>query len=208
MQNLKININGVTLDIVLETLNIKYENNSLSNEFNGLHSSYPLMIVENENTKKALGSNDISSVLKQKEVDVRVFIFGEQYYGKLQVLSIIKGFRKCNIKFFSRIVEITSEKIGSFMPTIYVNPNNNDPFITESEILSPGCQKRRQRDPPAPKWTLPRFPRGLRFVKRVPAPVLECTSSPSPARPRPGPAAALPLARPPDCEQSLEAGRL
>jgi len=134
MKRIKILKNGIFLDIVKQTMSLKYENNALSTDFKGNYSSYPFLILENDNTKKALGPSDITSINKQKTIDVSVFFAGDKYFGKLQVLSFLPGFRKCNLKFSSKIIEITSTKISKFMPVVSVIPGETNPVPYAEEI--------------------------------------------------------------------------
>lgn len=142
MKRIKILKNGVFLDIVRQTMSIKYENNALSTEFKGNYSSYPFLILENANTKTALGPADITSINKKKTVDVSVLFAGDKYFGKLQVLSFLPGFRKCNLKFSSRIIEITSTKVSKFMPVVSVIPGETNPvpYTEEIEDYIPGAE--------------------------------------------------------------------
>ena len=104
MAIIRIVANGIELDFVRETLKIKKENNSFIPTFKVSYNSYPFLIVENSKTASALGTREITSVLKKKIVPVFVYEMGIPYYGELEIISYISGFRKCNLRFGSDII--------------------------------------------------------------------------------------------------------
>lgn len=121
MSLIKIYANFIELDIVKETLTIVKENNALIQDFKVSYSENPFLVIENENTLLALGTRDITSIKKIKVVDVFVFELGEKYFGKIQILSYEKGFRKCTLKYGTELLSIMDKKIADFMPIITVN---------------------------------------------------------------------------------------
>lgn len=127
MSLIKIMVNDIEIDFVKETLSIKKENNALSRDFKVSHSSFPFLIIENGNAKKALGTRDLSSIKKVKIVEVVVFEGGNKYIGELQILSYIAGFRKCNLKYASALLSIMNKKISEFMPIVSVIPGETNP---------------------------------------------------------------------------------
>lgn len=139
---LKIIANSIELDFVKESLSIKTENNAFTRDFKISASSYPFLIVENRNTKLALGTRDLASVKKNKTIKVTVFEGGNKFYGELQVLSYLEGFRKCNLKYSSIIFSLMNKKISEFMPVISVIPNevNPIPFAEESDQIIEGSE--------------------------------------------------------------------
>jgi hypothetical protein len=133
MSLIKIVANGVELDFVKDTLSIKKENNALIRDFKVSYSSVPFLIIENGNTKKALGTRDLASIKKIKTINVAVFEGGKKYVGELQILSYINGFRKCNLKYATQILTIINRKISEFMPVVSVIPGESSPIpFTES----------------------------------------------------------------------------
>lgn len=142
MSLLKIIANNLELDFVKESLSIKTENNAFTRDFKVSASSYPFLIVENRNTKLALGTRDLASVKKNKIIEVIVFEGGNKYYGELQVLSFPDGFRKCNLKYSSKIFSLMNKKIAEFMPVISVIPDeiNPIPYTEESEQIIEGSE--------------------------------------------------------------------
>lgn len=142
MRSIRIVVERYEIEVVSSTFTLRSENNALSSDFKGIFNSFPFLVVENEITKKALGSIDITSINKKKVVSVFVHLLGHRYYGQLQILSIIKGFRKCDLKFFSKIIEITSLKLPSFMPVISVIPNETNPipYTDKSENYVSGAE--------------------------------------------------------------------
>lgn len=142
MSLIQIIAKNIELDFVKESLSIKIENNSLSREFKVSHSSYPFLIVENKKTKVALGTRELASVKKNKIIEVIVLEGGNQYYGELQVLSYLDGFRKCNLKYSSIILSIMNKKIADFMPVVSIIPDVIDPipFSENSEAPVEGSQ--------------------------------------------------------------------
>ncbi|UOX32437.1 hypothetical protein LXD69_10270 [Flavobacterium sediminilitoris] len=127
MSIIKIFANNIELNFQKDTLRLKKENNSLSSEFKVTHSTAPFLIIENENTKKALGSSDITSINKKKIIPVTVLELGVKYYGELQQLSVLNGFRKCNLKYNSELLTVINKKISEFMPIVSVIPDETDP---------------------------------------------------------------------------------
>lgn len=164
MSLIKIIANNIELDIVKETLTIIKENNAFIDDFKVSYSDFPFLIVENSKTKKALGSRDITSVNKPKIVPVIVEELNEKYFGELQILSYLKGYRKVTIKYATELLTIMDKSIESFMPVVSVIPNEQDPvsFSEESEINYPGSEFWRDHPVtfleqyfPAVKWQFP-----------------------------------------------------
>ena len=137
---IRIVANGIELDIVKETLTITKENNALSNDFKVSYSNFPFLIVENIKTIRALGSRDITSRSKPKIIPVVVEELGEKYYGELQMLSYLKGFRKVTLKYATELLTIMDKPLAEFMPVVSVIPGETDPvpFTEESETVVPG----------------------------------------------------------------------
>lgn len=133
MSLIKIVANGIELDYVKESLTLKVENNGFSSSFKAKHNSFPFLIIENEKTKLALGSNDITSLTKKKIIDVEIYELDDKYYGQIRQLSFINGFRKCDLKYGSDLLKITTEKISKFMPIVSVIPGEVNP-IPYSEV--------------------------------------------------------------------------
>lgn len=133
MALIQIFANGIALDFVKETLSIKKENNALITDFKVSHSSVPFLIIENATTIQALGSRDLTSINKKRIIPVDVIELGEKYYGELQVLSYVNGYRKCNLKYATQLLTLMNTKIGDFMPVVSVIPGetNPAPYIKE-----------------------------------------------------------------------------
>lgn len=127
MRQITIIAENIELEYVPETLTLKRDNNSFQTDFKVTHTSNPFLIVENQQTKEALGPRDITSVGKKKIVEVDVIELGEKYKGELQILDYINGFRKCNLKYASELYPLLKSKIRDFMPVISVIPNETDP---------------------------------------------------------------------------------
>ena len=142
MSLLKIIANDTEIDFVKETLSIKTENNALSRDFKVSASNYPFLIIENDNTRKALGTRDIASIKKIKVIEVIVFEGGKKYYGELKILSYINGFRKCDLKYSSVILSIMNKKIAEFMPVVSVIPDelNPIPYSEKSPVPLEGSE--------------------------------------------------------------------
>ncbi|MDA0175881.1 hypothetical protein OOZ35_00380 [Mesoflavibacter profundi] len=127
MKQITIISNNLELEYVSETLTIKRDNNSFDVDFKVAHTSQPFLIIENETTKDALGPRDITSIGKQKVIEVDVIELGETYKGELQILKYIDGFRKCNLKYASELYPLLKSKIRDFMPVVSVIPNETNP---------------------------------------------------------------------------------
>ena len=140
MSVIRIIAGGIELDFVKESLTIKKENNAFIQDFKVSHSSYPFLIIENERTKQALGTRDITSVLKKKVIEVTVIEMGTRFYGELQVLSNLNGYRKCNVRYGTDLLKILGKKLSELLPVVSVIPGEEDPvpFTEESFEMVPG----------------------------------------------------------------------
>ena len=142
MRIIKIVANNIEIDFVASSLTLKTENNAFSTDFKVTHTSFPFLIIENTDTKKALGPKDITSINKKKVIDVDVFELDVKYKGQLQVLSYINGFRKCNLKYASEILPLLSQPIKNFMPIVSVIPGETEPvtYLEEATEVTPGSE--------------------------------------------------------------------
>lgn len=135
---IRIFANGTELDYVKDTLTIKKENNAFITDFKVTHSSFPFLIIENEKTRSALGTRDITSVRKQKLIPVVVIEMDNSYYGELVVLSYLPGYRKCDLRYGSEVLKILNQKLSDLLPVISVIPGETDPIpFTEESIGIP-----------------------------------------------------------------------
>ncbi|WP_324069110.1 MAG: hypothetical protein RSE15_00875 [Flavobacterium sp.] len=132
-------LEGVEIEYKKDSLSLKKENNSLSSDFKVPHSQFPFLVIENDVTKAVLGPSDITSIRKNKIVPVIILENGVRYYGELQQLTVLKKFRKCNLKYGSDIIPIVNKKIAEFMPSVSVIPGETSPipFTEEStEVIT------------------------------------------------------------------------
>lgn len=130
---------GIEIEYKKDSLTLKKENNSLSSDFKVPHSQFPFLVIENDITKSVLGPSDITSIRKNKIVPVIILENGVRYYGELQQLTVLKKFRKCNLKYGSDIIPIVNKKIATFLPSVSVIPGEMNPIpFTESgtEIIT------------------------------------------------------------------------
>lgn len=130
---------GIEIEYKKDSLTLKKENNSLSSDFKVPHSQFPFLVIENDVTKSVLGPSDITSIRKNKIIPVIILENGVRYYGELQQLTVLKKFRKCNLKYGSDIIAVINKKIAEFMPVVSVIPGATSPvpFTQESaEIIS------------------------------------------------------------------------
>lgn len=139
---IRIFANGIELDYVRESLRIKKESNAFITDFKASHSSFPFLIVENATTKRALGTRDITSVLKVTVVPVTVLEKGDKYYGELQVINYLNGYRKCNLKYGSDLLKILGKKLSALLPVVSVIPGETDPvpYSEEGIEVVPGFE--------------------------------------------------------------------
>lgn len=107
---------GYEIDVVKETLTITRDNKFLDNDFKIQANSFPFMIIENESTRKALGSNIISSANRNIYYQVVVITPEGTFEGELQILSYLKNYRKCNLRFYSPIYNLRDKNISEFLP--------------------------------------------------------------------------------------------
>lgn len=132
-------LEGVEIEYKKDSLSLKKENNSLSSDFKVPHSQFPFLVIENDITKSVLGPSDITSIRKNKIVPVIILENGVRYYGELQQLTVLKKFRKCNLKYGSDIIPIVNKKIAEFMPSVSVIPGETSPIPfseQSSEIIT------------------------------------------------------------------------
>lgn len=132
-------LQGVEIEYKKDSLSLKKENNSLSSDFKVPHSQFPFLVIENDVTKSVLGPSDITSIRKNKIVPVIILENGVRYYGELQQLTVLKKFRKCNLKYGSDIIPIVNKKITEFMPSLSVIPGETSPIPfseQSSEIIA------------------------------------------------------------------------
>lgn len=108
--------NGIEIDVVKETLTINRDNKFLDNDFKIQANSYPFMIIENENTRLALGSRNETSVNRNTFHSVMVITPEGNFEGELQILSYLPNYRKCNLRFYSPIYNLRDKKISEFLP--------------------------------------------------------------------------------------------
>lgn len=140
MASIKIIANGLEIDYVRETLSVKKENTALSRNFKISHSSVPFLVIDNSNTNKAIGTREMTSIKKNKVVDVVVFDAGQKFYGQLQIISYLNGFRKCNLKYASALLSIMDIKIADLMPVVSVIPGEQNPvpFVDKNDSVITG----------------------------------------------------------------------
>lgn len=120
MAIIRIVKDNLELDFVKETLSIRKENNALIRNFKVSHSNFPFLVVENKTTKQILGPREVTSVNKNRVVTVDVYENDLKYYGELTIKEYLNGYRKCDLKYASPLLEITSKKIAEFMPVVSV----------------------------------------------------------------------------------------
>lgn len=106
------------IEVVKETLTLTRDNRFMDNDFKIQSNSYPFMIIENEATRLALGSNISTSKNREQFHEVQVITPEGNFVGELQILTYTKNFRKCNLRFFSPLYTIKDEKINSFLPEL------------------------------------------------------------------------------------------
>lgn len=143
---IKIFKDNVEIEVYKETLTINRDNKFLDNDFKIQANSYPFMIVENESTRKALGSRLPTSTFRDTFHKVQVLTPEGTFEGELQILSYLKNSRKCNLRFYSPIYNLRDKKISEFLPerisvitSVGVEPNygyeeKRDTLITKEWV--------------------------------------------------------------------------
>lgn len=165
MSLIRIEKDGVILDFVKESLTIRKENNAMIRNFKVSHSNFPFLIVENKKAKTALGPRDITSVNKVKIINVDVYENDLKYYGQLEVVSYLKNYRKCNLKYASPLLGIMNKKISEFMPVVSVVTGEEIPtsdFVEAAAAIFTGddswpayAEAIITQGYPAVKWNFP-----------------------------------------------------
>ncbi|WP_074406620.1 hypothetical protein [Aquimarina megaterium] len=135
MSNIRIVVNDIEIDFVKKDLTISDENNSFSDEFKVPHNTYPIRIIENDNTQKALGDLSIVTASKKRTISCVIYVGASVYKAQLIQLSPLPGFRKCDVRFGSDILKVKDKKIANFFPKYNVlgNDPNSQPYHEESE---------------------------------------------------------------------------
>lgn len=137
MRSIRILVNSVEIDFVREDLTINDDNNSFLDEFKVPHNTNPIRVIENEKTLKALGNLSIVTSGKKRNTDCVVFIGSSSYKAQLIQKTPIKGFRKCDIRFGSKLLEIKDKKISEFLGFFNVMGDNPEtvPYTEDSDSL-------------------------------------------------------------------------
>lgn len=133
-------LDGEEFEFKRDSLTIKKENNSFSNEFKVAHSSFPFLLIENNVAKKTLGSRDLTSVNKNKKIEVIVLEGEKKYIGELQQISVQENFRKCNLKYSSEVLSLMTKKMNTLMEIHSIIPGETNPipFTEESDVILSG----------------------------------------------------------------------
>jgi hypothetical protein len=133
---------GLEIDFKKDSLTLKKENNAFSSDFKVPHSVFPFLIIENENTKKAFGSSDITSISKNKVIPVIVIEEENKFYGELEQIKIIGKFRKCNLKYSSDLLKVFNLKINNALPSISVTGNQTNivPYAETMQYVLPNME--------------------------------------------------------------------
>lgn len=132
MSLISLFVNGIELDYIKETLNIKKENQLLGGDIKFTHNSYPFLIIENEKSEQALGKNHLQSVQSQY-YEITVITLEGKFVGELQVLECMTNYRKCNIRYNSKIYSLEKINIRELFPTLSVI-GENPPRPYEKQI--------------------------------------------------------------------------
>ncbi len=137
MSNIRIVVKDIELDYVSKDLTMLDENNSFYERFKVPHNTYPIRLIENEKTFLALGSISMVSANKRKKIPCKLFIGIAAFDAQIIQLSLLPGFRKCNIRIGSKLLTIKDKKISDFFPDYNVMGHNpkDVPYSEKSDTL-------------------------------------------------------------------------
>lgn len=130
--SIQIIINNISLPIVKETLRIKKENSVFSNRFSIARSSKPFLVVDNEQSRKALGVTNLYSLSTKIIQDVKVIDNEEQFDAEVTVLENVRGAIKCNLKYSSDALTHFPQKIHAYFKAIAANGGGTSEYKEES----------------------------------------------------------------------------
>lgn len=142
MPLIKIYASGVELDYIDDTLSIKVSQELLSDDIKIDGSEYPFLIIENQSTENALGSASAFLSNRKQYFPITVVNATGMYMGELQVIECFDYYRKCNVRFYPQIYQLSQTKIRDFFPTVSVIPGevNPIPYSNKSIGLLAGAE--------------------------------------------------------------------
>ncbi len=137
MKLISIYRDGVELAYIRETLSLKIDMSLFPDTLKFESNEFPFLIINNAQTDKLFGLNDIS-VDSSPYYDVTIVTSEGSIPGELQVLECFSGYRKCNVRFASKLFAESKKKIRDLMPIISViNANPPLPYSDKYEGVPP-----------------------------------------------------------------------
>lgn len=126
MKLISIYRDGVELAYIRETLSLKIDMSLFPDTLKFESNEFPFLIINNAQTDKLFGLNDIS-IDSSPYYNVTIVTSEGSIPGELQVLECFEGYRKCNVRFASKLFAESKKKLKDLMPVISVN-NINPPL--------------------------------------------------------------------------------
>ena len=109
-----IEVNGIEVPYVKEDLKTKIPNNSFTDSFKVPHSSYPIRIVESQETQRAMGDFRLDGI-KTRYFSCSINVNGSIQDAELEQISRIGKFRKCNISYKNPLTEVLDKRLSNYL---------------------------------------------------------------------------------------------
>ncbi len=137
MKLISIYLRGVELAYIRDTLSLKVDNSLFPDTLRFESNEFPFLIINNAQTDQLFGLNDIS-VDSTPYYDVTIVTSEGSIPGELQVLECFSDYRKCNVRFASKLFAESKKKIRDLMPIVSViNANPPLPYSDKYEGVPP-----------------------------------------------------------------------
>ncbi|EHO05415.1 hypothetical protein HMPREF9714_03353 [Myroides odoratimimus CCUG 12901] len=137
MKLISIYKDGVELDYIRDTLSLKVDTSLFPDTLRFESNEFPFLIINNAVTDKLFGLNDIS-VDSSPYYDVTIVTSEGSIPGELQILESFSDYRKCNVRFASKLFAESKKKIRELMPVISVTGTNPPmPYSDKYEGVPP-----------------------------------------------------------------------
>ncbi|MDM1502249.1 hypothetical protein HX071_08530 [Myroides marinus] len=136
MKLISIFYNGIEIDYVQETLKLNDDFSILPDTLKFISNEYPFLIIENLKTIEAFGASNISMSSNQY-YEVDIVTLDSSVKGELQILESLSEYRKCNIRFSSKLFQFSKMKIKELFPIASVTYGNIIPYDAKYEGMPP-----------------------------------------------------------------------
>ncbi|MGL4582175.1 MAG: hypothetical protein ACRCVU_04235, partial [Flavobacterium sp.] len=137
MKLISIYKDGIELTYIRDTLSLKVDTSLFPDTLRFESNEFPFLIINNAVTDKLFGLNDIS-VDSSPYYDVTIVTSEGSIPGELQILESFGDYRKCNVRFASKLFAESKKKIRDLMPIVSVTGTNPPiPYSDKYEGVPP-----------------------------------------------------------------------